>query len=76
MLELNVQGEKKPRRQQRHVACGVWGMERVRAAVTWRVGGGQMAAETRVHEAKSKPPLLDTLRSLSSILRVMRTQDR
>lgn len=35
-----------------------------------------MGAETRGREAKSQAPLLDTLRSLSSILRVMRTKDQ
>lgn len=41
MLELNVQGERKPRRQQgqRHVARRVWGIERLRVVATWGVGG-------------------------------------
>lgn len=78
MLELNVQGERKPRRQQgQRRGQESMGYREAQGCSNMEGGGGrEMGAETSAREAKSQAPLLDTLRSLSSILRVMRTKDQ
>lgn len=60
MLELNVQGERRPGRQQRqrHVAGRVWGIDGPRVAATWRGGEGRWELRPELVRPSHRHPYL------------------